>query len=189
MDNRWMRNKWACSRCPRSVSWRGQGFSLMEVILALAVFAVTATLVLNWMARSLSGFRNAQQRMDVAQLIPVIRTALEDEAIGMNSEYETLDHWQEANGKLRIWVATPDGSRVLSEQAEQGIPKALQYYRIEIEPVSDMPAAGFVDSETLRVLQVTVRWPYRVPAADASRVREVAFSQQHRFQFWSTVRR
>lgn len=147
-----------------------RAFSLIEVIVAVAVFAGTVTVVLALLPALTGRGIEAADRLVAARLPGALQAelarvaapgfdALAAQAPVMGTPLE--------NGLA--FVATRGGARLQVRdylpQANGRIPREEQYFLIECWRFADGPLR-FQDSQSALALAVRVTWPYRLPGTN-----------------------
>jgi len=146
--------------------FKGTGFSLIEVILAVGIFALTVPTMLALLA-ALGRQGAAGADAQVAQRLPdAVRVELARLA---QADFDGLSaHMPEMSASLPPaleLVATRDGVRVHSRDylpPTDGIAAADQYFLIECWRFHEGPLR-FDSSKAFLAVVVRVSWPYRLP--------------------------
>jgi hypothetical protein len=140
------------------------GFSLVEVVLAVGVFAVAVTVVLALLptfaregAESADQF--AAQELAGAINVELKRLAARDGFDALANSIPVMSAAQENGFAL---VAARDGGRIApSTEASAPLPPDEQYFQVELWRFKQAPLAYAADGAAL-VVFVRVSWPYRV---------------------------
>lgn len=140
-------------RRERSTGTR-RGFSLLEVITAIAVLAVGAVAMLGLFATLLRGSREVEERRIASRVAERVDRIVREEA---RAGGRSFDAFAAATGVRRNYVASQSGDSVSATGATSLVP-AEQFFEIEVERATE-PAwsagSGFV------VLTLRVSWPHR----------------------------
>lgn len=156
------------------------GFSLVEVVMAIAVLAVAGVAVLGLLPSLARNAREASETLVVQRLPAAVETELVRLAHGGSLGALAARMGVEGGAPALRLVASRDGRRV-EVLGETSLPAGEQFFLVE---ASRFPAAPLAfDATTAAVLPVRVRvaWPFRRPgppsgtgaveAADANRGR------------------
>lgn len=157
----------------------GRGFSLVEVVLALGVLAVTMVAVAGLLGSMGAEVRSVRDRRVATQLPSPLREEMN--RLGFAAFVEV------ANGASRavrdfpaVYYAPADGGRVVVAGAAggpEGLPGEERYYRLWLAD-PEATALRFVEGDAHRVFAVTVEWPYRLPNGE-----EAAAANRRTFRF------
>jgi prepilin-type N-terminal cleavage/methylation domain-containing protein len=166
-----------------------RGFSLLEVVLALGLFAVAASILMGGMVQTLSWFQLAVQRQQAVGMMSGIDAVLSDSF--RMAPFKTGEGRIGNAGNELIWlgVAALDGNRIRAADAPDGIAPDQQFYRIEVRLAEASIAPHGMKEEAAQLVEVTVLWPYRVPAGNAAGFREVELRLRQQLRYWSAIRR
>lgn len=166
---------------------RSRGFSLVEIVVALGIFASAIVIIVGLLAANAQATNRTVETETASRLTDTIRAELQ--RFGYNNVANGL-----STGKPVYLVGTRDGSRVLptGEDADNppntgtpvttarfaenklqtdlapGTPPGIayrdRYFLIEVRAATmTTPALGAPATETAFPVIVEVSWPYRVP--------------------------
>jgi prepilin-type N-terminal cleavage/methylation domain-containing protein len=152
-------------------SRRGRAFSLIEVIVAVAVFAISITIILALLPALTSRGTDTADRLVAARLPDALRVELGRLAVpgfdALAGQAPTLGVMLE--GGL-AFVAARDGTRLHSRDylppSTGRIEPGGQYFLIECWRFPDGPLR-FEASQSSLALAVRVSWPYRLPESSS----------------------
>jgi prepilin-type N-terminal cleavage/methylation domain-containing protein len=143
------------------------GFSLAEVVLAIAVFAVAVTVVLALLPTfARQNAETAEQftaeRLAAAANVELKRLAVRD---GFTALANSIPVMNSPLGNGLVLVGSRSGDRVAKlADAEPLLPAGEQYFEIELWRFVDAPG-GFTANRAALVVFARVTWPYRIPGA------------------------
>lgn len=166
----------------------GEGFTLIEAVIAMGVFGFAIAMILGFFLRGTAHLRDVEDRGEVARLIPMIDGVLY--GVGFDSAVNdgspgVVDLTE---GGAMVLVGNRNGSRVTLQGGVHGLPAADQYYLVRVERYTESGYRYGTDLRAVIVLKVRVTWPYRFPATSASGYVETAESDRRQYEFLSTVR-
>lgn len=167
---------------------RGSAFSLIEVVIATAIFAGAVTVLFALLTATLRDATGAADTQTALRLPDAIEVTLREIAAreglaGLAARIPT----DEASGDRGfLLVATRDGESVRRPGSTSGGAATLDaYYLIDLRRFPT-GALAFDAARTVLPLHVRVSWPYQVPASDGPAA-PVAFDKRQSVAFNLTV--
>jgi len=158
---------------------RSRGFSLVEVVVALGVFASAIVVVLALLpalgaqaARAEESF--VAQRFPDALRVELQRLAATGGFEALTARVPRFGHGSSAEGL--VLVASRDGARLhardyFAPSAGAAIAEAEQHYALEVWRFPSGAVLGS-DSAALLLVKVRVSWPYRLPEVGVVALRD-----------------
>lgn len=149
----------------------GQGFTLVEVIVAVGIFALAVAALLALLP-AIGQQTAAAREAEVAARLPD----------GVRLQLQRLV----PRGSYAAFVATAlvaerDGTNVRPAPTE---PDGLeQYYLIEVTPFPADAPLGYNPANPLLPLRVSISWPYRPPSAPGTVALATKLEDRERFAF------
>ncbi len=165
-----------------------RGFTLIEVVIALGVFAFAVTIILGLFLRGTSHLSDVEERKNAIQLIPTINASLQ--SIGWNSDLNGGESGVEeltASGGFAL-VSNSDASWVTLQTEAEGLEVGDQYYLIFVEQYTEAGHRYGSDLRGVLALKVRISWPYRMPATGGSGYLETDEKVRKTLEFVSTIR-
>jgi prepilin-type N-terminal cleavage/methylation domain-containing protein len=165
------------------------GFTMMEVIIALGVFAFAITIVLALFAQNLSRAREIENLRTTQALYGVVDAKLKEIGWGegLNPDGSTGLLESVGTGGTLILVADESGNRV--DRPDGGIPANEQYFRLEISAY-DEPGYSYGELDGLRgmlALEVLISWPYRTPGVSSAQAFVETLPVDRQFEAYITT--
>lgn len=146
------------------------GFSLLEVVIAVGIFAVAGTVMLALLPALTRQTGDSADAFTAQRLPDSLRIELQRLASGNFSGLASAVPVMAAPlaGGLEV-VATRDGARLhslmyLPPASGEGIPAGEQYFQVEVWRFNQAPFA-YDSSAAVLPLYVRVSWPYRIPGS------------------------
>ena len=164
------------------------GFTLIEAVIALGVFAFAVTIILGLFLRGTSHLGDVEERRKATLLIPSINASLQ--TIGWNSDLNKGESGVEeltASGGFFL-VSNSDASWVTLQTEADGLDVGDQYYLIFVERYAEAGHRYGSDLRGVMALKVRISWPYRMPATGGRGYVETDEKLRKMFEFVSTVR-
>jgi prepilin-type N-terminal cleavage/methylation domain-containing protein len=150
---------------------KSPAFSLVEVIVAVAVFAVAVTAMLGLLPSVTRVSDRSTDSMNALHLPDALRIELRRmaDAGGFDALGAETKPFTASLPDTCVLVATRDASRVAAldyqpPAAADQISTEAQYFLIEAWRFAD-PQLAFAPGDSVLALHIHVSWPYRVPSS------------------------
>ncbi len=163
---------------------RCSAFSLIEVVIAVAIFAGAVTVLLALLASTLRDSADAADAQTALRLPGAVEVTLREVATreGLPTLAARIPVMDASADRGYLLVATREGEFVrLAGAAPGGTQQRNEYFLIDVRRFSAAPLA-FDAARTVLPLQIRVSWPYRVLTPDGLTV-PVVFDQRRHVTF------
>tara|TARA_Y100001968_G_scaffold259920_1_gene247346 strand:- start:611 stop:1126 length:516 start_codon:yes stop_codon:yes gene_type:complete len=140
---------------------RSEGFTLLEVIIALAVFGFVVTGLLAFLPWAIDGKGNIKDFNTACAMPDAIQVELE--RLGFNAVEDATD----PGGDGLFLVVRRDGVNVQAELATTDIPQSERYFLIRCLQFPYGNRLAHDPSNGWLALQVDVQWPYKVRGGES----------------------
>jgi len=164
------------------------GFTLIEVVIALGVFAFATTLILGYFLKGNSRLRALEDRVNAVELISAVNAKLQE--LGWDA---VMNHGQPGIVELTqssplLLVADVGVSRMRLESDADGLKPAEQFYLLTVDRSHEFGLRYKEDLHGVLIVKIRVSWPYRLPASGGNGYVETQESDRSFFEFISSVR-
>lgn len=174
-----------------------QAFSLVEVVLAIGVFALTIVAVIGLLGPIASQVRDLRDSKTANHLPTPIREELNrlgfesfvnDGFAAIASDHSPIQTGDIPTGRtiLASLVATQDGSEVAEASQTSRVPADERYFLIQIlAPPAPGPGTAdlrYQSGDAHVTFEVEISWPYRLPDGSL-----VAYENRQTFSYYTAI--
>tara|TARA_B100001123_G_scaffold247332_1_gene276307 strand:- start:1444 stop:1962 length:519 start_codon:yes stop_codon:yes gene_type:complete len=161
-----------------------EGFTLLEVIIALAVFGFVVTSLLAFLPWAIKGKTNIKDFNTACGMPDAIQVELE--RLGFNAVEKATDY----DGSGLVLVARRDGLEVFYEEEDIVIPQSERYYLIRCKQFPPGNRLAHNPTNGYLALQIDVQWPYKRRAGeDDSAFVEIKENLREHFTYPAAITR
>ena len=161
-----------------------EGFTLLEIIIALAVFGFVVTGLLAFLPWAIDGKGNIKDFNTACTMPDAIQVELD--RMGFNAVEEATD----PSGVGLFLVARRDGLQVRYEDVNCDVPMDERYFLIKCRQFPTGNRLAHQPSNGWLALQVDVQWPYKVSGGETEdQYIEISSSLREHFNYPADITR